>query len=257
MRPKRRSSTRSANEMSLLCQRRIRRPTARAVESAISGRTKEPFPLPAILLYLRRRDAYRGVARWSRSVQSQNSPSARPPGARGVFMEKSMNRRSIIGASAMTLLGFASVTRQAAAEDKTLKQQLIGAWILTSIYDQTTDGKKHELWGPGVQGSLMLSPTGRFSLMIMAANREKASPNPQNPVGPALAYFGFYTVDEGAKTFTYHVENSTFPQWIGTARTATVQSLTADELQVAQAIVHDPVMGDLVPHFGWKRANPA
>ena len=108
-----------------------------------------------------------------------------------------MNRRSILGASAMTLLGLVSVTGHAAAED-TLKQQLIGAWILTSIYDQTTDGKKHEFWGPGVQGSLLLSPTGRFSLVITAANREKASPNPQNPVGPALAYFGSYTVDEGA-----------------------------------------------------------
>jgi Lipocalin-like domain len=168
-----------------------------------------------------------------------------------------MNRRSMLGASTMALLGLVSVTRRAAAQEKTLKQQLIGAWLLTSIYDQTTDGNKHEFWGPGVQGSLMLSPTGRFSLLITAANREKASQNPQNPVGPALGYFGTYKVDEGARTLTYQVESSTFPQWIGTSRTATVQSITADELQVVQAIVHDPVNGDLVPHFGWKRANPA
>jgi|SRR5271166_502541 len=168
-----------------------------------------------------------------------------------------MNRRSILGASAMTALGLASLSRHAAAQDKSLKQQLVGAWSLGSVYDQTTDGVKHDVWGAGVQGALMLSPTGRFSLLLMAGNREKASPNPRNPVGPAIAYFGSYTVDEGAKTLTYHIEASTFPQWNGTDRTATIQSVSADELQSANALVHDPVNGDIVPHFVWKRAKQA
>jgi hypothetical protein len=30
--------------------------------------------------------------------------------------------------------------------------------------------------------------------------------------GQAIGYFGTYTVDEGAKTTTYHIERSTFPQ---------------------------------------------
>jgi hypothetical protein len=168
-----------------------------------------------------------------------------------------MNRRSILGASAVTMLGLASLSRSAAAQDKSFKQQVVGAWTLGSVYDQTTDGVKHDVWGPGVQGSLMLSPTGRMSLLLMAGNREKASPNPRSPVGPAIGYFGSYTVDEAAKTITYHIEASTFPQWSGTDRTATIQSVSADELLSANALVHDPANGDIVPHFVWKRAKQA
>jgi Lipocalin-like domain len=94
-----------------------------------------------------------------------------------------------------------------------------------------------------------------MSLLLMAGNREKASPNPRSPVGPAIGYFGSYTVDEGAKTITYHIEASTFPQWNGMDRIATIQSVSADELQAANALVHDPEHGDIVPHFVWKRAK--
>jgi Lipocalin-like domain len=170
-------------------------------------------------------------------------------------MGNKMNRRSILGAPVMTVLGLASLSRDAAAQDKSLKQQVVGAWLLGSVYDQTTDGVKHDVWGPGVQGALMISSSGRFSLLLMAGNREEASPNPRSPVGPAIAYFGTYTVDEGAKTLTYHIEASTFPEWNGTDRTATILSVSADELQSANAPVHDLTHGDIVPHFVWKRTK--
>jgi hypothetical protein len=68
----------------------------------------------------------------------------------------------------------------------------------------------------------MFDGNGRFSFQIISADRSKsASNNPRNPVGQAVAYFGTYTVDEAAKTVTYHIERATFPQWDGINRTAT------------------------------------
>jgi hypothetical protein len=164
-----------------------------------------------------------------------------------------MNRRSIVGISA-TVLGLALLSGPIAAQQKSLKEQLVGAWTLASVYDQGQDGKKNEPWGPDVKGSLMFSPTGRFSLFIVSANRDKStSNNPRTPVGQVVGYFGTYTVDETAKTYTYHIERATFPQWDGTNRTATVESIAASDMSVISAVVPDPALGPIIPHQAWKR----
>jgi hypothetical protein len=43
------------------------------------------------------------------------------------------------------------------------------------VYDQTSDGKKYNPWGEGVKGSLILTPAGRFSAMIVSANRDRTA----------------------------------------------------------------------------------
>src|ERR1700730_6486700 len=148
-----------------------------------------------------------------------------------------MHRRGILGTLAATT--WARITRpgHADAEEKTIKRQLVGAWTLVAVFDQSTDGKKNDPWGPGVQGSLMFSPTGRFSYFIVGANRDKAGNDPRNsPMGPIIGYFGTYTTDEGAKTLTFHIDRSTFPQWDGINRTANIETLTGDELKFAKSV---------------------
>ncbi len=100
----------------------------------------------------------------------------------------------------------------------------------------------------------MLSPTGRFSYFVVGANREKAGNDPRNnPAGPVLGYYGSYAADESAKTLTFHIEHATFPQWDGINRTATIELLTGDKLRIANSVVHDPKLGDIVPHLDWQR----
>jgi hypothetical protein len=102
----------------------------------------------------------------------------------------------------------------------------------------------------------MLSPTGRFSLVITAAKRDdSASKNPRTPVGQVLGYFGTYTVDEAAKTLTYHIEGSTFPRWDGTDRKETIESISATDLNLLTARVQDRVLGSIVSHQTWKRST--
>jgi len=69
-----------------------------------------------------------------------------------------------------------------------------------------------------------------------------------------IAYFGTYTVDEAAKTVTYHIERATFPQWDGINRTANIAIATENELNQISAPVQDPSLGTVIPHLNFKRA---
>ena len=87
-----------------------------------------------------------------------------------------------------------------AQQQKSLKELIVGTWILESVYDQTEDGIKHNPWGDGVKGQAMFDAQGHYSWMIMSPNRPKADTSPRIPVGQAIAYWGAYTIDEAAKT---------------------------------------------------------
>jgi len=101
-----------------------------------------------------------------------------------------------------------------AQQQKSLKELIVGTWLLESVYDQTQDGVKHNTWGDGVKGQVMFDAQGHYSWMIMSANRQKADTSPRIPVGQAIAYWGTYTVDDQAKTLTVTLERCTFPQWM-------------------------------------------
>jgi len=75
-----------------------------------------------------------------------------------------------------------------------LKSQVPGTYTLASIYDELADGKKNDTWGPEVKGSLILTPTGQFSVQIIGSNRNKTvAHTPREPVGPIVTYYGTYT----------------------------------------------------------------
>jgi hypothetical protein len=168
-----------------------------------------------------------------------------------------MNRRTTLTLTALAFLclGIALPPSDALGQQKTLKELVVGTWLLDSVYDQSQDGVKHDTWGPGVKGMVMFDGTGRFSFQIIAADRSKsASDNPLNPVGRVIAYFGTYTVDEGAKTLPYHLERATFPQWDGIDRTANITITTENQLNQISAPVPNPSFGTTVPHLNFKRA---
>jgi Lipocalin-like domain len=135
-----------------------------------------------------------------------------------------------------------------------LKSQIAGAYSLVSTYDQLADGKKNDPWGQGVEGSVIYTPSGIFSLQIMAANRHSSSAQgPLEPVGPIVTYYGTYTVDDASKTITYHIQRSSFPSWNGIDRKVTIESVTGSDLDVSVLVKGDPKFGDHVAHAKWKR----
>jgi hypothetical protein len=175
--------------------------------------------------------------------------------------QKTMNTKNprttlTLTALAFLCLGIALPTSNAVGQQKTLKELIVGSWLLDSVYDQTEDGKKHDPWGEGVKGLVIFTSDGHFSWQMMSANRPKADTGPREPVGPAIAYWGTYTVDEAAKTLTDHLEACTFPQWDGITGTLNLASPTENELNMTTTKpIPDPKMGPFVPHINWKRAN--
>jgi len=125
-----------------------------------------------------------------------------------------MNRRTTLTLTALAFLclGIVLPLSDALGQQKSFKELIVGTWFLDSVYDQTQDGEKHNPWGDGVKGQAIFTSDGHFSWQMMSANRAKADTSPREPVGPVVAYWGTYTVDEAAKTLTDHLERCTFPR---------------------------------------------
>jgi hypothetical protein len=106
----------------------------------------------------------------------------------------------------------------------TLANQIQGGWALVSMQNEQ-DGKRTDVFGPNPKGSLILTPDGRFSIIVMSAtlpkfaanNRKKGTAEEnQAVVQGSVAFFGSYGVaNEKENTVQLNIEGSTFPNWTG------------------------------------------
>jgi hypothetical protein len=137
-----------------------------------------------------------------------------------------MNRRTTLTAisAALLLAGLAAPVRDAAAQGA---KSLVGTWTIVSADNIDASGKKTPFFGPNPRGSLIFTSNGRYSLWLGAASLPKIASNNrakgtaeenQAVVAGSIAHFGKYTVDEKDKSFTFHVETSTYPNWDGTTQ---------------------------------------
>jgi len=150
----------------------------------------------------------------------------------------------------------------AVGQQKSLKEQIVGTWTLVSWEQQRPDGSKFHRFGANPKGVNVFDANGRFSIIFLHPDLPKiASSNPSTPtpeeqkamVGRSIAYYGTYTVDEGAKLVRLNVEGSSFPNQVGADNSRTITVLTADELKYQNAV---PLTGGQI-HYGFKRAAAA
>ena len=109
-----------------------------------------------------------------------------------------------------------------AQEKGGLAKQIQGSWVLVSIYNEQ-DGKKTHVFGPNPKGSMILTPDGRFSTIMIRADLPKFASNnrikgtaEENKavVHGSIAQFGTYqVVSEKDHTLNFHHEGCTFPNW--------------------------------------------
>jgi len=129
------------------------------------------------------------------------------------FKGEIVNRLSVHFAIASVLL-LALAVRDAAAQ--TVKS-IAGSYALVSA----------EAFGKDGRGILMLGADGHYSLIAARAAlpkfasgaRTKNTPEETKAiVDGSIAHFGTYTIDDGGKAITFHIETSTFPNWDGTTQ---------------------------------------
>ena len=137
----------------------------------------------------------------------------------------------------LALVGVATGFITPAFTQTTIPKELVGTWTIVSI-TQEKDGKTTDLFGPNPQGRRIIDADGHVFFMVtsgdlpkFASNNRAAGTPEENKavVQGSIAYFGTIAVNEADKSYTYHIEVSTFPNWIGTERKSTY-TINGDEL---------------------------
>jgi hypothetical protein len=176
-----------------------------------------------------------------------------------------MNRRTTLTLTTMALLcsTVALPSGDAAAQQKSLKDQLVGTWTLVSYEDINPNGTKKQYLGANPRGILMLDAGGRYAWMQGSSDRPKLKGSRAEAtaeefhaaVGAFFATFGTWSVNEADKILTRRVEGVLIPNTegqelfadqtclpsraIGSCRE--IISLAGDELKITQpAVVGKP-----------------
>jgi hypothetical protein len=150
-----------------------------------------------------------------------------------------MKRHSVLTICAITAFGFALPPSSATSQQKSLKDQLVGAWQAVSTVITRADGTKIEPFGDNPKGILIFSADGNFVILNTRSDLPKIAANNRLDVTPEEArtvlrgiygFFGRYEVGETDKTMRFTVVGSTFPNEVGSSNTRVVKSISADEL---------------------------
>lgn len=139
---------------------------------------------------------------------------------------------------ALAALGLIALGGEAAAQQKSLKERLVGTWHFVIAEVTAPDGAKSFPFGPKPRGMVIFTPEGDFMQIHIASEVPKiANGNRMNATAEeyagimrgTIAQFGTYTVDEEKKQFTMKFTASTFPNWEGVLQTRSIDKLTDEE----------------------------
>jgi hypothetical protein len=143
---------------------------------------------------------------------------------------------------AVTVVGLTALPDYAVAQS--LKDRLVGTWLLVSNTNTAPDGTKRQPFGESPKGVLILEANGRYAQVFTRPDRPKFKANNRLQGTPdeikaawdgALAHFGTWSVSEVDKTVLLRVEGSFYPTQEGNEDKRVVNSLTADELHFLNA----------------------
>jgi hypothetical protein len=167
-----------------------------------------------------------------------------------------MNRLSILSISVMTVLGLALVPSGAVAQQRSLKEQLVGTWTLVSLENTAPNGTKRQPLGANPKGILILDASGSYAELFGRPDRPKYK-NPSQPTteerAAAQAFaanFGAWSVSEADKTFTQRVEGALVPNNEGTDVKGSV-TVAGDELKLTRVL---PIISN-TQEFVYRRAK--
>jgi hypothetical protein len=138
----------------------------------------------------------------------------------------------------VAVLAFALAASQATAQQKSLREQIVGSWNFVVAEVSAPDGKKSFPFGETPKGILIFTAGGQFSQIHVAGDLPKLASNNRLVGTPeefadimrrSISIFGSYTVNEEKKTVTFNIVGSTYPNFQGEAQERNIDKLTADE----------------------------
>jgi hypothetical protein len=172
-----------------------------------------------------------------------------------------MNQRATLAmtTTALVCLAVGLSASDSIAQQKSLKEQLVGTWTLVSSDQVRPDGSKLKQFGDNPKGINVFDANGRFFLMMASADNSRIASNDRRMtqseedglIVESIAYYGTYTVNDEVNVISLHLDASTFPNQVGTDQKRSITSLTANELKYSSPAAK---FGDQV-HQVWKRAQ--
>ena len=124
-----------------------------------------------------------------------------------------MQRRDVLGLYVAASFASFLIPGSSFAQQKSLKEQLVGAWTIVSVSSKLPDGSP--VWGDSPLGLIVFTSDGHYSTQLMRSdlpkyasnNRAKGTPEEYKAIAiGSVANYGTYSVDEANKTFTISYE---------------------------------------------------
>lgn len=156
------------------------------------------------------------------------------------------------------LLGGALAMDDAIAQEKSIKERLVGTWTYVSSTTTRADGTKTA--DANLKAIVIYTSDGHFAFVSVSgdlpklanANRALATAEEAKAVvAGSIAYFGTYSINEADKVLTANVEASTYANLLDTEQKRIITSLTADEMRFTNPRTAD----GRTLEFVWKRAK--
>jgi Lipocalin-like domain len=150
------------------------------------------------------------------------------------------------------------IQQPALGQQKTIKEQIVGTWSITSFEQTYPDGRKDQAFGATPKGVNTFDANGHFTLILIRpdlpkiASEDRAKLTPQESQAIAvgsLAYYGTYTVNELEKTLDLKLSGTTYTNQLVRPQRRTITVITADELRYRNS---PPVSGGTI-ELVWKR----
>jgi len=133
-----------------------------------------------------------------------------------------------------------AILQPALGQQKTIKEQIVGTWTVTSFERTYPDGKKDHEFGATPKGVNTFDANGHFTLILLrpdlprvaSNNRTKLTPEESQAIATgSAAYYGTYTVNEQEKSLDLKLNGSTYTNQLGQPAKRIITLITADELR--------------------------
>jgi len=161
-------------------------------------------------------------------------------------------------ATSLLLLGVAMLASDAIAQQKSLKDNLVGTWIYVSSTRTAADGTKAD--DSNLKGIVIYTSDSHFAFVsvrddlpkLANPDRTRATPEEAKAIlAGSIAYYGTYMINEVDRVLTANVEGATYPNLIGTDQKRIITSITADELR----FTNPRTPAGVTLEFVWTRAR--